>query len=68
MTPYNQLTIAIFEIRNRKTLHRKKMYAKVTSKSGTAPTAYLKVGSGIDYLFLEIIRSYVDKFNVFLLC
>ena len=29
---------------------------------------HLKVGSGIDYLFLEIIRSYVDKFNVFLLC
>ena len=24
--------------------------------------------SGIDKLFLEIIRFYVDKFNVFLLC
>ena len=26
---------------------------------------HLKVGSGIDKLFLEIIRSYVDKFNIF---
>ena len=26
---------------------------------------HLKVGSGIDKLFLEIIRSYVNKFNVF---
>ena len=26
---------------------------------------HLKVGSGIDKQFLEIIRSYVDKFNVF---
>ena len=26
---------------------------------------HLKVGSGIDQLFLEIIRSYLDKFNVF---
>ena len=25
---------------------------------------HLKVGSEIDYLFLEFIRSYVDKFNV----
>ena len=32
------------------------------------PALHLKVGSGIDSLFLEIIRSYVDKFNVFLLC
>ena len=29
---------------------------------------HLKVGSEIDELYLEIIRSYVDKFNVFLLC
>ena len=26
---------------------------------------HLKIGSGIGYLSLEIIRSYVDKFNVF---
>ena len=30
---------------------------------------HLKVGSGIDKLFIEIIKSYVDKFNIFfLLC
>ena len=45
MTQYNQLTIAMFEIRNRKTLQSKIMYAKVTSKSGTAPTVYVINGS-----------------------
>ena len=29
---------------------------------------HLKVGSGTDHLFLEIIRSYVDKCDVFSLC
>ena len=46
VTPYNQLTIAMIEIRNRKTLQSKNNVCKSDVKAGTEPTAYTQCHMG----------------------